>query len=120
MTPARRITLDRRTLLRGALLGGGIAAIPLPGLGIMLNGNGTAYASGSPLGKIFGVWFWGNGVRLSKWVPKNTGPGTWQGSQWQLSEELAPLASVKDSLTVITGMDLKAGYGREHAWGPCG
>jgi hypothetical protein len=50
-------TISRRAALRGALAGGGLVAIPLPRLGAMLNGNGTAYAAtGKPIQR-FGVYF---------------------------------------------------------------
>ena len=46
------------------------------------------------------------GVRLDRWVP------TGQGAEWTLSEEMAPLADVKDYLNVVSGYRAKAGYGR--------
>ncbi len=55
--------ISRRTVLRGVLAGGISVAVPLPRLGAMLNGNGTAYADGMPLPTRFGFWFFGNGHR---------------------------------------------------------
>ena len=53
--------INRRAVLRGALAGGALVTIPLPRLGAMFNGNGTAYAAGGPLQR-FGIFFVGNGV----------------------------------------------------------
>jgi hypothetical protein len=90
--------LSRRTFLRGALAGAS-AAVALPALEAMLDTNGAMYASGQPIPKRFGVFFWGNGIIGSRWVPSSPGVG----DGWQLSEELTPLAPVKSHLSVITG-----------------
>ncbi|MGB0591721.1 MAG: DUF1552 domain-containing protein [Myxococcota bacterium] len=94
--------LSRRTLLRG-LLGGAVVSIGLPPLERFMNVNGTAYADegGGPSGfpSRFGLIFWGNGVQPERWVPELTG----QGDAWALSEQLAPLQSVKSYLTVVSG-----------------
>jgi hypothetical protein len=101
--------LSRRTLLRGSG-----AALALPVLEAMLNSHGTALAQGMPLPKRFGVWFFGNGVRLDRWVPKQT------GANWQLSEELAPLVDaarkidVKRYVNVISGYNIKIEQQRGH------
>jgi hypothetical protein len=107
-----RKPLSRRTMLRG-LAGGAAITVGLPRLNAMLNGNGTAYAQGTPLPKRFGVWFWGNGMIASRWIPKATGVG----SAWALSEELMPFAKVKQNLTVLTGYDVKLA-GTIHRIGP--
>ena len=60
--PMAKMILSRRAVLRGALAGGGLATLPLPRLAAMLNGNGTAYAAGEPLRRVYGTWFWANGV----------------------------------------------------------
>jgi len=52
------------------------------------------------------TWFFGNGVLLPRWVPPTQGP------DYQLTEELAPLISVQQYCTVLTGFMNKAGYGR--------
>ena len=70
-----RFALSRRTLLRSALTGGAAVAVGLPAFEAMLNRNGDALADGNPLPKRFGVWFWGNGVRLDRWNPSSTGVG---------------------------------------------
>jgi hypothetical protein len=104
--------LSRRTLLRG-VAGGAAITVGLPRFAAMLNGNGTAYAQGAALPKRFGVWFWGNGMIASRWIPKTTGTG----AAWQLSEELMPFAKVKQNLTVLTGYDVKL-TGTVHRIGP--
>jgi len=90
--------LNRRLFLRGALVSGGIAALPLPILDGMLNSHGTAFAAGEALPKRYVTWFFGNGILPPLWVPSST------GADWQLSEQLKPLADVKDYLTVVSGL----------------
>jgi hypothetical protein len=106
--------LDRRKVLRG-VLGGGVVSIALPRLDAMLNGGGNAYADGGALPKRFGTWFWGNGILIKRWVPAATG----MGSAWALTDQLAPLANVKDDITVVSGMRVKTG-GNVHGAGLVG
>jgi hypothetical protein len=101
--------LDRRTFLRGAT-----AAVALPTLEAMLDRNGTALASGAPLPRRLGVFFWGNGVRLAQWNPKE------RGARWALSDELAPLAAVKDYVSVVSGTQIKTGNEQGHHAGSVG
>lgn len=96
----RRNVLSRRTLLRG-MLGGAMTAVALPTLEAMLNTHGTALADGNPLPQRLITWFFGNGVRLNRWVPKAQGPN------YELSEELLPFAKVKPYLSVLTGFQNK-------------
>jgi hypothetical protein len=105
-----RFALNRRSFLRGAA---GLA-IALPALDIMLNGHGDALADGNPLPKRFGVWFWGNGVRLDRWNPGQTGAG------YGLSPALAPLAPVQDYLNVVSNYEVKAAGPRGHHGGESG
>jgi len=98
-----RFRLSRRAVLRGA---GAIVA--LPALEAMLGTYGTAYADGTPLPLRFGVFFFGNGVIKSRWVPAEV------GAAWSLSEELSPLANVKDSLNVASGREIKVIDRRGH------
>ncbi|MFO0550827.1 MAG: DUF1552 domain-containing protein [Polyangiaceae bacterium] len=102
-----RFALSRRTFLRGAA-GLGVASVGLPMLDAMLNTNGTALAGGAPLPKQFVLWFMGNGVRLDRWEPTQT------GATYTLSEELAPLANVQDYLKVITGLQNWCAYQVTH------
>lgn len=101
-------SLDRRTLLRGAL-GGAVASVALPPLEAMLSGNGDALASGEPIPDRFLVWFWGNGVRPEKWIPATTGAG------WTPSEELAPLAGLVPYVSVVSGCEIKTATHAHHS-----
>lgn len=105
-----RYALPRRTFLRGLA---GIS-LALPALDAMLNNHGDALAQGVPLPKRFGVWFWGNGVRLDRWNPSSTGAG------WQLSPALQPLAPVKDWLNVVSNYEVHAAGPRGHHGGEAG
>jgi hypothetical protein len=109
-----KIIIGRRSVLRGAFGAGALVTLPLPRLGAMLNSCGTAYAQGSPLRKVFGVWFYGNGMIPGRFIPKG------EGSGFPLSEQLQPLAKVKSKLTVITGMELKTGRADAHSYGATG
>jgi len=106
----RRIA--RRSVLRGMAYGAGVS-VALPVLEAMLHPNGHALADGTPLPKCFGVFFWGNGVRTSRFVPKSAGA-------YELSEELAPLAKVKNYVSVVSGFDIKTGNQRGHHAGCVG
>lgn len=92
--------IHRRTMLRGMLGGAGVC-VALPTLDAMLDAHGEAYASGEPLPKRFGVFFWGNGVRLDAWVPDTTGPG-WQPKEL-LQPFFAPETDVHDYVSVVSG-----------------
>jgi hypothetical protein len=111
----RRTSISRRAVLRGMLAGGVSVAVPLPRLGAMFNGNGTAYANGTAPPVRFGTWFFGNGIIPDRWVPTNTGVG----DAWKLSEQLEPLLEVKPWLSVVTGLDIKIPDTAAHATMPC-
>ena len=98
-----KTTISRRAVLRGALVGGGMATIPLPRLGAMLNGNGNAYAAtGKPIQR-FGVYFIGNGF-----LPSTFAPRPWvTGPIGNLGPALAPLEKVKAKVTAVSGFDVK-------------
>ncbi len=102
-------SLSRRTILRGSS-----AAIALPALEAMLNSHGTAFADGTVPPKRFLLWFFGNGVRLDRWIPKDT------GTNWTLSEELQPLddkasgINLKSYVNVVSGHDVKIPSKRGH------
>lgn len=88
--------ISRRTLLRGTAAGIG-AAVGLPILDAMLDGNGDALAAGTPLPKRFGEFYWGNGVTIKNWYPSAT------GAAWQLTPLMMPLANVKSYISVVSG-----------------
>lgn len=97
-TPKGKLAMSRRTALRG-LLGGAAAAVALPTLEAMLNSHGTALADGTGIPQRLVTWFFGNGVRLNRWVPQG------EGVDYPLSDELMPLAKVKEYVNVMTGFD---------------
>lgn len=100
--------MSRRTLLRGMLRGTAVA-VALPPLEAMLGPHGGALADGTALPTRFGIWFWGNGVRPEHWVPSGTGTG------WSPSEELAPLSTLRDYVSPITGCEIKTATHAHHS-----
>lgn len=109
--PSRPI--PRRTLLRG-LLGGAAVSVGLPLLDVFLNRNGNALASGNPLPKRFGIFFWGNGVLEQNWAPDKS------GDTWEPSPTLTPLAEMRSEITVVSGMKVYTGNTVPHGSGPAG
>ncbi len=103
--------LSRRTVLRGVLRGSAIG-LALPWLEIFAGRK--AHACGGAIPRRFGLFFWGNGNGPERWLP------TGEGDEWELSEQLAPLAGVKDFLTVITGMSVKLPNTEPHGSGAAG
>jgi hypothetical protein len=95
-----KLTLSRRSVLRG-MVGGAIGSLVLPPLDAMFNHHGDAHADATPLPKRFGVWWWGIGVRLNRWIPSAT------GKPYPASEELQPFfdAGVQDYVSVASGMN---------------
>lgn len=89
--------LSRRTLLRGAG-----AALALPWLEAMLpkvaSAGESEGAAPSDTPVRMAALFVPNGVRQDKWTPKGT------GREFELSETLLPLASLKDKLMVLTNL----------------
>jgi hypothetical protein len=98
--------LSRRFLLKG-MLGGATATLGLPVLEVMLDRHGEALASGEPLPKRFGVFFWGNGVVPTEWLPAAT------GEAWAPTPALQPLhdAGVVPDVTIISGTRLELSVG---------
>jgi len=105
--------VSRRNVLRG-IVGGSVVTLGLPLFDCLFDENGTALADGGPIPRRFGVFFWGNGVIPERWIPGTTGVG------WELSEQLASLAPVKEWVSVVTGMDIKTGNERGHHAGTVG
>ena len=106
-----RHALSRRTVLRG-LCRGSVVSVGLPPLQAMLNANGTAYANGTGLPRRFGIWFFGDGVKKSRWIPLVDGqvaaaPGVWRGLAWKLNDEMASLEDVKPWLSVVFNTKMK-------------
>lgn len=89
--------LNRRSFLRGTL-GGGAISIGLPLLDVFLNTNGTAMAAtGAPLPRRFGTWFFGCGMNPLRWNP------TTEGTDWELTPELMPIAPMRDRMNILSG-----------------
>ena len=110
---SKKHSLSRRTFLRGTLAGASLA-LGLPPLEAMFDVNGSAYATCGSFPRRFGMFFWGNGVIPEKWIPATEGP------DWELSEQLTPLASIKPNLAVLSGLEVKTGNSDPHGSGPAG
>ncbi len=108
-----RTQISRRTMLRG-MLGGAAVAVGLPMFEIFCNDHGDALAQGGGFPKRFGIFFWCNGNIPSRWTPAVTGPG------WAVSEQLLPLASVQQHMTLISGMAVKTANTEAHGAGASG
>jgi len=105
---------DRRTILKG-ILGGAVVTVGLPPLEFFMNSHGTAYAEGaSGFPQRFGLFFWGNGMSPSRWVPEDDGAG------WTLSEQLLPLANLQDDITLVSGMRVHVPNIEPHHATACG
>ncbi len=93
--------LSRRMVLRGMTAAGAVT-LGLPVFQILLDDHGEAWADGEDLPTRFGLWFFGNGVRLSSWLPS-------QGHDWQppADGELAPLVPHKEYVSVVSGLSVK-------------
>jgi hypothetical protein len=109
----RALEVTRRRVLQG-LLGGAMVSVGLPILECMLDDSGEAFAGGGELPTRFGMWYFGNGVRLSSWTPVTT------GYDWQLGPdaELAPLLAHKEYVSVVSGLEVKTPYYPHHSGWP--
>jgi len=95
--------LSRRRFLRNMSMTGAAIRVGLPPLAAMFNSNGTAYAAtlgaDAAVQPRFVFWFNGNGIPERYWIPTETGPA------YELTPCLAPLASLRDDIHVISGID---------------
>ena len=98
-------TWTRRQLLQG-VLGGATVAVGIPWLEAL---QPRAWATAPTYPNRFGLWFWGNGIRLDRWVP------TGEGSGWQPSEALAAFADLTDHVSVLTGYTMPIPGAGHHA-----
>jgi hypothetical protein len=92
--------LSRRRFLRG-VLGGMTAAVALPWLEATSGRVGSLMADSGAFPTRFGLFFWGNGVVPSAWIPTAT------GRDYELSYLLEPIAAIKDKCTLVSGTALK-------------
>ncbi|MDB6089054.1 MAG: hypothetical protein JWN85_1838 [Gammaproteobacteria bacterium] len=97
-TLSRLESLGRRRFLRG-MLNGGVVTLGLPLLNCFLNENGTAMANGASLPMRFGTWSWGLGMNSKVFVPAKV------GADYELPEELAALAAVRQHVNVYTNFN---------------
>ncbi|MBN9517828.1 DUF1552 domain-containing protein [bacterium] len=91
---AKTRPLSRRTFLRGT----GVA-LGLPLLDAMLPARAGAEPGGAAAPVRAAYLYFPNGAWMDAWVPKQT------GADYELPFSLAPLASVKDAVTVLSGLD---------------
>ena len=88
--------LSRRTVLRGI---GATVALPLLD-GMVPALTALSQTAARPVGRL-GVVYVPNGVWMQLWTPKTDGSG------FELTPTLEPLASFRDRLTVVTGLSSK-------------
>lgn len=91
-------TLSRRTFLRGAG-----TAIALPLLDAMFPALASA-ASRAEVPRRFSIVFAPNGMNMQHWTPATT------GTAFEMTPTLAPLASFRDRMLVVSGLANRAGY----------
>jgi hypothetical protein len=97
--------LPRRTVLRG--MG---AAVALPLLDAMIPSmTALAQTPASPVRRL-GFVYIPMGSDIARWTPPGQG-----GALTDLSPSLAPLAAVKDRITVVSNLELKNAYPGTHA-----
>lgn len=93
--------IHRRSFLCGSLQGVAIS-VGLPFLDLFLNSNGDALAAtGAPLPRRFGTWFFGCGMNPQRWNPIS------EGRDWELTPELLPVADIRDKINVLSGFSVK-------------
>jgi hypothetical protein len=95
-------TWTRRIVLKG-VLGGSALTVALPLLDCFLDGNGEALASGAPIPTRFGTWLWGCGINAARWFPDKP------GADYDLKDELKPIAPYKKKVTVFSGLNVNLG-----------
>src|SRR6202049_1902707 len=107
-----RTRISRRALLNGVTAAGARIVVGLPPLVAMFNSHGTAYAAATrartdkPIESRFVLWFNGNGIPERYWIPSE------EGSDYELTPCLAPLASWRKDIHVLSGVDNAAASGK--------
>jgi hypothetical protein len=90
--------------LKGLTAAGSPIIVGLPPLVSMFNSTGTAYAAGTkspakPIESRFVLWFNGNGIPERYWIPAEDGPS------YRMTPCLLPLASFRNDIHVLSGLD---------------
>jgi len=104
-----RVRTSRRALLKGMTLAGARITVGLPPLVSMFNSIGTAYAAEGtpkPIETRFVLWFNGNGIPERYWIP------TEEGTDYEITPCLAPLAPWRKDVHVLSGLDNAAANGK--------
>lgn len=104
-----RIRTSRRALLKGMTLAGARITVGLPPLVSMFDSIGKAYAADvvpKPIETRFVLWFNGNGIPERYWIP------TEEGSDYEITPCLAPLAPWRKDVHVLSGLDNAAANGK--------
>src|SRR5579863_9101682 len=112
-----RIRTSRRALLKGLTAAGARIVVGLPPLVSMFNSTGTAYAAtpekaaakvlaDKPIETRFVLWFNGNGIPERYWIPSE------EGTDYELTPCLAPLAAWRKDVYVLSGVDNAAANGK--------
>ncbi|MFO0725253.1 MAG: DUF1552 domain-containing protein [Myxococcota bacterium] len=120
-------TLKRRSFLRGALKGA-LVAVALPPLEAMFSRHGEAYADGTSPPTRFGLWFFGNGVQLDRWIERpapGTQPPAVRPGWWNYLPAGSPLEALSGTdlrsyLSVVSGTQCTLNTGSVHNEGRCG
>src|SRR5215831_7174246 len=116
---AEKVRWSRRMFLRGVSVCGAAVRIGLPPLEAMFNSSGTSYAAetggriaDTPIPSRFVLWFNGNGIPERYWIPEET------GANYPLTPCLTPLASFRNHIQILSGLDNPAarmpGPGNDH------
>src|ERR1044072_3812684 len=106
-----RVRLSRRSLLKGLTGAGARIVVGVPPLVSMFNSQGTAYAAtaaagvGKPIESRFVLRFNGNGITERYWIPSE------EGSGYQITPCLSPLAPFRSEIHVLSGVDNAAAGG---------
>ena len=100
-------------MLKGMTLAGARIAVGLPPLISMFNSIGTAYAAepatgipAKPIESRFVLWFNGNGIPERYWIPSE------EGTDYEITPCLAPLAAWRHDVHVLSGVDNAAANGK--------
>src|SRR5947208_12230551 len=108
-----RVRTSRRTLLKGITAAGARITVGLPPLASMFNSLGTAYAATpatgaaeKPIESRFVLWFNGNGIPERYWIPSE------EGTDYELTPCLSPLAAWRKDVHVLSGIDNAAANGK--------